>query len=247
MMCNSFLLRQGVLNLEFRVSIAAALIVISSLRYKSISCANPEGTSVLGSLLMVLHSWPSSSTQPSIQTLIMFIKRSIHSSNHLPELKERMGAETFVEIILAIILPPIGIFLRCSFNELIPCDLISIFNDKELELLISGLPEIDLDDLMAHSEYTGYTVGSNVVVWFWEVVKAFNKEDKVRLLQFQTGTSKIFLNTRQRNSFRGDYYLLSMKLAKVLGLASDIRLAVSHSGVPAFESSFLITSTKRNS
>ncbi|GJV78504.1 retrotransposon protein, putative, ty3-gypsy subclass [Tanacetum coccineum] len=33
--------------------------------------------------------------------------------------------------------------------------------------------------------------GTNVVKWFWEVVKAFNKEDKARLLQFVTGTSKV--------------------------------------------------------
>jgi E3 ubiquitin-protein ligase HUWE1 len=31
--------------------------------------------------------------------------------------------------------------------ELIPRELIGIFTDKELELLISGLPEVDLDDL----------------------------------------------------------------------------------------------------
>ncbi|KAL4579973.1 hypothetical protein LXL04_016144 [Taraxacum kok-saghyz] len=86
--------------------------------------------------------------------------------------------------------PQINSFLE-GFNELIPRDLISIFNDKELELLISGLPEIDLDDLKANAEYTGYTVGSSVVVWFWEVVKAFNKEDRARLLQFVTGTSKV--------------------------------------------------------
>ncbi|CAH1444286.1 unnamed protein product [Lactuca virosa] len=86
--------------------------------------------------------------------------------------------------------PQINSFLE-GFNELIPRDLISIFNDKELELLISGLPEIDLDDLKANAEYTGYTVGSGAVVWFWEVVKAFNKEDRARLLQFVTGTSKV--------------------------------------------------------
>ncbi|XP_076930173.1 E3 ubiquitin-protein ligase UPL1-like, partial [Bidens hawaiensis] len=86
--------------------------------------------------------------------------------------------------------PQINSFLE-GFNELIPCDLISFFNDKELELLISGLPEIDLDDLKANTEYTGYTVGSSVVMWFWEVVKAFNKEDMARLLQFVTGTSKV--------------------------------------------------------
>ncbi|GFZ07365.1 LOW protein: E3 ubiquitin ligase-like protein [Actinidia rufa] len=86
--------------------------------------------------------------------------------------------------------PQITSFLE-GFNELIPRDLISLFNDKELELLISGLPEIDLDDLMANTEYTGYTAASGVVQWFWDVVKAFNKEDMARLIQFVTGTSKV--------------------------------------------------------
>ncbi|KAL7249065.1 hypothetical protein ACSBR1_011264 [Camellia fascicularis] len=86
--------------------------------------------------------------------------------------------------------PQINSFMD-GFNELIPRELISIFNDKELELLISGLPEIDLDDLKANTEYTGYTAASSVVQWFWEVVKAFNKEDMARLLQFVTGTSKV--------------------------------------------------------
>ncbi|XP_006474874.1 E3 ubiquitin-protein ligase UPL1 isoform X2 [Citrus sinensis] len=86
--------------------------------------------------------------------------------------------------------PQITSFLE-GFGELVPRELISIFNDKELELLISGLPEIDLDDLRANTEYTGYTAASTVVQWFWEVAKAFNKEDMARLLQFVTGTSKV--------------------------------------------------------
>ncbi|KAI6688704.1 hypothetical protein NL676_025532 [Syzygium grande] len=86
--------------------------------------------------------------------------------------------------------PQINSFLE-GFNELITRELISIFNDKELELLISGLPEIDLDDLRANAEYTGFSAASSVVQWFWEVVKSFNKEDMARLLQFVTGTSKV--------------------------------------------------------
>ncbi|KAH6778608.1 LOW protein: E3 ubiquitin ligase-like protein [Perilla frutescens var. frutescens] len=86
--------------------------------------------------------------------------------------------------------PQINSFLD-GFNELVPRELISIFNDKELELLISGLPEIDLADLKANTEYTGYTAAANVVQWFWEVVEGFNKEDMARLLQFVTGTSKV--------------------------------------------------------
>lgn len=86
--------------------------------------------------------------------------------------------------------PQINSFLE-GFGELVLQDLISIFNDKELELLISGLPEIDLDDLKANTEFTGYTAASAVVQWFWEVVETFNKEDMARLLQFVTGTSKV--------------------------------------------------------
>ncbi|CAA3008577.1 E3 ubiquitin- ligase UPL2-like [Olea europaea subsp. europaea] len=86
--------------------------------------------------------------------------------------------------------PQINAFLE-GFNELIPRDLISIFNDKELELLISGLPDIDLDDLRANTEYSGYTAAAPVIQWFWEVVQGFSKEDKARLLQFVTGTSKV--------------------------------------------------------
>ncbi|XP_038984362.1 E3 ubiquitin-protein ligase UPL1-like [Phoenix dactylifera] len=93
-------------------------------------------------------------------------------------------------ILSTAIRPQINSFLE-GFSELVPRELISIFNDKELELLISGLPEIDLDDLKANTEYTGYTTASPVIQWFWEVVKAFNKEDMARLLQFVTGTSKV--------------------------------------------------------
>ncbi|KAK3129319.1 hypothetical protein QOZ80_6BG0477560 [Eleusine coracana subsp. coracana] len=93
-------------------------------------------------------------------------------------------------ILTTAIRPQINAFLE-GFTELVPRDLISLFNDKELELLISGLPEIDLNDLKASAEYIGYSAASPVIQWFWEVVKAFSKEDMARLLQFVTGTSKV--------------------------------------------------------
>ena len=38
--------------------------------------------------------------------------------------------------------PQISAFLE-GFYQLIPASLVSVFNDKELELVISGLPQID--------------------------------------------------------------------------------------------------------
>ena len=47
-----------------------------------------------------------------------------------------------------------------GFYEIIPKDLIAIFNEQELELLISGLPTIDIDDLKANTEYRSYQESS---------------------------------------------------------------------------------------
>jgi E3 ubiquitin-protein ligase HUWE1 len=50
-----------------------------------------------------------------------------------------------------------------------------------------------VDDLKANTEYSGYSIASPVIQWFWEIVQGFSKEDKARFLQFVTGTSKVFL------------------------------------------------------
>lgn len=81
-----------------------------------------------------------------------------------------------------------------GFREIVPLDLISIFNEQELELLISGLPDIDVDDWKNNTEYHNYTSKSPQVQWFWRAVRSFDKEEKAKLLQFVTGTSKVPLN-----------------------------------------------------
>ena len=51
-----------------------------------------------------------------------------------------------------------------GFYEIIPKKLISIFNEQELELLVSGLPNIDIDDLKANTEYYKYNESSAQVL-----------------------------------------------------------------------------------
>ena len=66
-----------------------------------------------------------------------------------------------------------------GFYDIIPKRLISIFDEQELELLISGLPNIDLDDLKANTEYHKYTENSlqvfSVISFFLLIVQFFNK------------------------------------------------------------------------
>ncbi|CAG8513467.1 7938_t:CDS:10, partial [Acaulospora morrowiae] len=78
-----------------------------------------------------------------------------------------------------------------GFHEIIPPHLISIFNEQELELLISGLPDIDIDDWKNNTEYQNYTASSPQIQWFWRAVRSFSQEERAKLLQFVTGTSKV--------------------------------------------------------
>ncbi|KIJ61312.1 hypothetical protein HYDPIDRAFT_31398 [Hydnomerulius pinastri MD-312] len=81
-----------------------------------------------------------------------------------------------------------------GFHEIIPKDLITIFNEKELELLISGTPDIDVDEWRAATEYNGYTSSDPVIVWWWRALKSFNREERAKVLSFATGTSRVPLN-----------------------------------------------------
>ena len=82
--------------------------------------------------------------------------------------------------------PPLQAFLE-GFWQLVPRELIAIFNDHELELLISGLPDIDVGDLRSNTQYSGYSPASPVIQWFWQVVAEMEKQDLALLLQFVTG------------------------------------------------------------
>lgn len=78
-----------------------------------------------------------------------------------------------------------------GFHELVPPDLISIFNEKELELLISGLPEVDIDDLIANTEYSNWKPGDKNIEWLWSALRSFSREERALFIQFVTGTAKV--------------------------------------------------------
>nr|XP_059861911.1 E3 ubiquitin-protein ligase NEDD4 isoform X4 [Delphinus delphis] len=82
-----------------------------------------------------------------------------------------------------------------GFFELIPQDLIKIFDENELELLMCGLGDVDVNDWREHTKYkNGYSVNHQVIQWFWKAVLMMDSEKRIRLLQFVTGTSRVPMN-----------------------------------------------------
>ena len=61
----------------------------------------------------------------------------------------------------------------------------------DVKLLLSGTVEIDVDDWKTNTEYTnGFTERSNQVTWFWSVLRAFSVDDRAKVLDFATGSSR---------------------------------------------------------
>ncbi|KAF4551761.1 PE3 ubiquitin-protein ligase hulA-like protein [Elsinoe fawcettii] len=81
-----------------------------------------------------------------------------------------------------------------GFHELIPADLINVFDERELELLIGGISDIDVDDWIKNTDYRGYEEKDPVIQNFWKLIRSWDSEQKSRLLQFATGTSRIPVN-----------------------------------------------------
>lgn len=81
-----------------------------------------------------------------------------------------------------------------GFNELIPADLVNVFDERELELLIGGIADIDVEDWKKHTDYRGYQEQDEVIQNFWRAIGKWDAEQKSRLLQFATGTSRIPVN-----------------------------------------------------
>lgn len=82
-------------------------------------------------------------------------------------------------------------FLR-GFQQVIDSEWIDMFNEHEVQILISGSQEgMDVDDLRKHAHYAGgYDENHPVIEMFWEVVQSLELKLQQKFLKFVTGCSR---------------------------------------------------------
>jgi len=116
------------------------------------------------------------------------------TGEHIPVTNE--NKETYVSKLVEfklkkVIAEQLRAFQR-GLYDVVPLALLRIFSPSELELLHCGLPHIDVDDWYRNTEYSGgYSSSSECIQWFWEIVRSFDEENRGRLLQYVTGTSRV--------------------------------------------------------
>jgi len=57
-----------------------------------------------------------------------------------------------------------------GFNEVVALEWLKYFDERELELMLCGMQEIDVEDWQQHTIYRHYNRTSKQINWFWQVL-----------------------------------------------------------------------------
>jgi E3 ubiquitin-protein ligase HUWE1 len=78
-----------------------------------------------------------------------------------------------------------------GFYEMIPRELVQIFEPEQLELLISGVNTFDVDELKNSTQISGWKGTDVEISWFWRALRSFSQEERARFLIFVTASSRV--------------------------------------------------------
>jgi len=136
------------------------------------------------------------------------IERDLKTHGEMVKVTDENKAEyveLYEEVLIGLAEPERKILAE-GFHEIVPAAWLAVFSRKELELLMCGSPQIDIEDWIEHTVYSGRYVtrksetgqvmpgtGADhpIIRAFWEVVRSFSPEQHAKLLQFCTGTASL--------------------------------------------------------
>ena len=75
--------------------------------------------------------------------------------------------------------------------DCISLDILQILNWRQLEQIICGINNFDIDDFKKHTVYDGFDIDDQVIKWFWEWFENISEEDKFKYLRFVSGRTRL--------------------------------------------------------
>ncbi|RYG70468.1 hypothetical protein EON64_00055 [archaeon] len=80
---------------------------------------------------------------------------------------------------------------REGLASVLPVELFPLFTPSELEHMICGSREVDIDAIWRSAEYEGWEDGDELVQSFWSVLKELSSEEKTLFLRFVWARSRL--------------------------------------------------------
>ncbi|KAI1886881.1 hypothetical protein AGOR_G00200350 [Albula goreensis] len=78
-----------------------------------------------------------------------------------------------------------------GFHSVCASNALMLLRPEEVEILVCGSPELDMNALQKVAQYEGYSKTDTTVRWFWDVVLSFPIELQKKLLHFTTGSDRV--------------------------------------------------------
>lgn len=110
--------------------------------------------------------------------------------------------------------------VRRGLSAMIPSTLLSLYTWDQLEMMVCGLPTIDVQLLKSITEYSSCSATDSHVVFFWQALEEFNHEERSNFVRFTWGRSRLPLTA--------DGFSQRLKLQSFNKSPADSYLPVSH-------------------
>lgn len=81
--------------------------------------------------------------------------------------------------------------IRKGLSKVVPEQLLNVFEPYQFEMILYGVPFIDLKEWRENSTYKQpYSENHQVIKWFWKCMETFDQDQLAHILHFCTGSSR---------------------------------------------------------
>ena len=81
--------------------------------------------------------------------------------------------------------------IREGIQAVVPIDYLNLFSWKQLETLVCGTVDVNIDILKENTDYEGCGLADQHIQYFWEVLREFSPKEKSLYLKFVWGRSRL--------------------------------------------------------
>ena len=82
-------------------------------------------------------------------------------------------------------------YLKKGFYSVIPYDILQVLTWQQLEEMVCGTNELNIDEFKANTVYEGYTMNDQNIKWFWDWFESTSKNERIKYLKFVSGRSRL--------------------------------------------------------
>ncbi|XP_060677257.1 probable E3 ubiquitin-protein ligase HERC1 isoform X2 [Hemiscyllium ocellatum] len=84
--------------------------------------------------------------------------------------------------------------IRQGMSAIVPVPLLSLLTERQLEQLVCGMPEVNVDTLKKVVRYRDIAENHQLLNWLWQTLQEFSNEERVLFLRFVSGRSRLPAN-----------------------------------------------------